>query len=260
MRVINLTHGAGNGTDKACLMTASNMLIGKGELGDINDCVCLLLRRFIIITNDVMPIPLLRELYGPLVWEILGTRTDDPVVLQQRAFAFADWAVREIAPMALDAQGLHEAANKLRGLSAITDKESAQNAADAADAAYSARAAADAAAADARAARAARAAADAAAASAAATDAAYDVATDAAYAAHAARAAAADAARAAAADAAAHAVAHAAAYAVVHASDAAATDAIWCKCPEIIRRVAAIGDKRPVEICMGVEELADSLH
>ena len=29
MRVINLTHGAGNGVDKACLMTASNMLIGR---------------------------------------------------------------------------------------------------------------------------------------------------------------------------------------------------------------------------------------
>ena len=170
MRVINLTHGAGNGVDKACLITASNMLIGRGEDLDVNTCVCPLLREFIIITNDKMPLPLLRELYTPLIWEILGTRNDDIEVLQKRAFCFADWAVRDICKIKCDP---------------IVDIESTKAAADsAANAAYAANAAI------------------------------------------------------------------AAARAAVSASTG-----VWKKCPEIIRKVAAIGDKRPVETVMGEEKL-----
>lgn len=91
MRVIRLTHGAGNGVDKACLMTASNMLIGRGADGDNNSCVCQVLRGFIVRTNDRMPESLLGELYGPLAWEILGTRNDDRTVMLQRADMLFRW-------------------------------------------------------------------------------------------------------------------------------------------------------------------------
>lgn len=208
-RVIRLTSGAGNGVDQACLMTASNMLIGKGSMGDVATCQCDLIRAFVIPTNDAMPDDLRCELYGPLVYEILGTKTDDPQLLQQRAFAFADWAVREIAPIALRANGLAEDAKKLEGLPTICDDATAAAVADAA----------------------ARAAADAVAAAVAAASAAT-------HAAHAARAAAASAA--------------------AHAARAAA-NTIWRKCPEIILRVAAIGDRRPVEPACTVDELADAL-
>ena len=201
MRVINLTHGAGNGIDTACLMTASNMLIGRGEDGDNNSCVCSLLRLFIVLTNNPMPLPLLRELYGPLAWEILGTRNDDPAVMRARACAFADWSVREIAPLTLESIGLSAEADKLRSLSEIVDDQSARAAADAARAAADAADAADA----------------------------DDAADDAARAARA-------------------------------AADAARSANAWRKCPEIIRRVSAIGDKRPVECVIDAEQLARALE
>ena len=197
MRVIRLTHGAGNGVDRACLMTATSMLAGVPEQLDNTSCVCPMLRAFIVKTNDAMPEELLGELYGPLAWEILGTATDDREVMQARAYAFADSAVREIAPMALRDAGLEEAAKRLESLPEIRDKESARAAA--ADAAH---AAADAADADARAA------------------------------------------------------ADAAAYAAAY---AASQSRLWRKCPDIIRRVASIGDKRPVECVIDCEQLAEAL-
>ena len=224
MRVINLTHGAGNGIDTACLMTASNMLIGRGEDGDNNSCVCSLLRLFIVLTNNPMPLPLLRELYGPLAWEILGTRNDDPAVMRARACAFADWSVREIAPLTLESIGLSAEADKLRSLSEIVDDQSARAAADAARAAADAADAADA----------------------------DDAADDADYAAR----AAADAADADDADDAADDAARAARAA----ADAARSANAWRKCPEIIRRVSAIGDKRPVECVIDAEQLARALE
>lgn len=93
---LRLTHGAGNGIDTACLMTAANMLIGKGAMGDDCECVCPVLRAFIIPTNDAMPLDLLAELYGPLAWEIIGTRTDDIGVMVRRAEILAA-AANELA-------------------------------------------------------------------------------------------------------------------------------------------------------------------
>jgi len=197
MRVINLTHGEGNGIDKACLMTASNMLIGKPEDLDNNSCVCPLLREFIIITNDGMPLELLRELYTPLIWEILGTRNDDPVILKKRAYCFADWAVRDICNL---------------DVAEIVDIETALTAYAVANAAAKA--------------------------------AAYAAAYNFTYATYNAVDAAADA-----------------AYSAANAAADAAADAvaIWEKCPEIIRKVAAIGDKRPVEIVLSETELRETL-
>ena len=183
---ITLTHGAGDGKNTACLMTASNMLMGMGHLGDKNSCVCPIIRAFILPTNDAMPIPTLRSVYGNplLAWEILGTATDDNEVITKRSYAFADWSVRKIAPIALRAADLPAQATILENLPQIKDKESA----------YAANYAANAA-------------------------------------------------------------AHAAANAATH----AATE-IWSLCPEIIRHVASIGDKRPVECAITINQLCEILN
>lgn len=123
-REINLTHGAGNGVDKACLMTASNMLIGKGEDGDNSSCVCPILRRFIITTNDAMPIGLLGELYGPLAWEIIGTRNDAPEVLAARTFKLVDWCFRMQMPKLFE--GLKDPRGEVfNSILEIVDRDSA---------------------------------------------------------------------------------------------------------------------------------------
>jgi pyruvate/2-oxoglutarate dehydrogenase complex dihydrolipoamide acyltransferase (E2) component len=257
MRVVNLTHGSGNGVDKACLMTAANMLIGKPKEGDNCGCVCPVIRAFIITTNDEMPEPLLSELYGPLVWEILGTKSTPEVELQ-RAYLSADFAVRTLVPIVLDNYGAVTEAESLRALPAIVDQQSAR-AAYAANAANAARAA-NAAYAAARAAYAANAA-DAAAAANAAHAAAY-----AARAGNAGNAGnAANAARAANAANAAHAAAYAA-NAAAHAANAARAAyaanaaAVWSLCRDHIRAMVAIGDTRPVETVISHDVLCDRLE
>ncbi len=105
MRVVKLVHGAGDGVSKACLMTASNMLIGQGENRDQNSCVCRILQAFIVITNDNMPLEILSDLYGPLVWEILGTTSDDEAVQSERSRAMVNWLIREAYPTILDLIG-----------------------------------------------------------------------------------------------------------------------------------------------------------
>ena len=252
MRLIKLTHGQGNGINKACLMTASNMLIGKGQDGDKNSCVCPVIRKFIILTNDKMPESLLGEIYGPLIWEILGTKTDDIEVMRQRAYLFADTAVREFTPFALEKAGFNEHATKLRNLSEIIDKNTAKLAKTAARAA-----AADAAAVDYAADAAYVAVADAA----RAVDyAAVDYAADAAYVAVDAAYVAVDAAYVAAARAAAYAAAAAAYAANANAANAYA-DArwIWERCAELILAACKIGDKRPVEPCLTENQLCEML-
>jgi len=96
---LRLCHGAGNGVDTACLMTATNMLIGCGNKGDEAVCVCPVLRAFIITTNDCMPDALRQELYGPLPWLLIGTKTDDIGVMVRRAEILSD-AAQELAEYA----------------------------------------------------------------------------------------------------------------------------------------------------------------
>ena len=99
---LRLCHGAGNGVDTACLMTATNMLIGCGNKGDEAVCVCPVLRAFIITTNDCMPDALRQELYGPLPWLLIGTKTDDIGVMVRRAEILSD-AAQELAEYAAEA-------------------------------------------------------------------------------------------------------------------------------------------------------------
>lgn len=88
---LRLCHGAGNGIDKACLMTATNMLRGRPEARDgCDSCTCMLLARFIVCTNDTMRACDRHEVYGPLPWEIMGTYTEDPKVLLKRARVLVD--------------------------------------------------------------------------------------------------------------------------------------------------------------------------
>ena len=206
-----LTHGEGNGVDRACLMTASNMLIGRGEDGDKNHCVCDVIRAFVIVTNDAMPEHLLGPLYGPLTIEILGTRTNDPSVLVARAMAFADWAVREIAPLALEASGRLSLAKQLRSLAPVCDQKTAIVAHTVA--------------------------------AVVASD------SNSRFVGYAAKSAS---------NAASAAYISAASYAA-HLASAVLTSSVWDKCPEIIRRVAAIGDQRPVERVISQRDLVHRL-
>lgn len=95
-KVIKLCKGPGNGVDTACLVTASNMLMGKGGLGDAITCQCPIIAGFIIPTNDYMPDDLRARLYGPLVYEIIGTRTDDLVIEKKRFEALFDWCCSQV--------------------------------------------------------------------------------------------------------------------------------------------------------------------
>ena len=241
MRVVRLTHGPGNGVDKACLMTASNMLIGRGEDYDDNACVCPVLRQFIIYTNDNMPIELLEELYTPLVWEILGTRNNK--VLQLRVFAFVDWSCREVLPICLESAGLHSEAEICRGLSPITNKKTAKDAAITISDAVSD-------------------------ADIIGTLGTIGVGNSIAKVVNSATSAATSAAnvatRVASNTNAASTVLSTANVAINTASIATIAgveaDKIWRMCPEIIRRVAAIGDKRPVECVITHDQLCDALE
>tara|TARA_Y100000593_G_scaffold68386_1_gene125674 strand:+ start:2785 stop:3504 length:720 start_codon:yes stop_codon:yes gene_type:complete len=235
-KVIKLTKGAGNGINSACLMTASNMLIGKGEKGDEVTCQCSLIRTFVITTNDSMPSKLRCKLYSPLIYEIIGTKTTDPDVIQQRAFAFADWAVREIAPLSLRAIGLKAQGELLEALDPICCRKTAMHAAAAAFLASS--------------------------------DAVRQASSDVSFTRICSVSSVCNSASSSAAfssnagpsfystDAAGHA---AAAASTLGNLNQTAADNVWSKCPDIIRRVASIGDKRPVEAVMSIHQLQDAL-
>jgi hypothetical protein len=221
-RVLRLTHGKGNGVDAACLMTASNMLIGRGADGDQNGCVCPIITAFIIPTNDDIPEALLGELYGPLLYEILGTRTDDFEVMKRRAYVFTDWSFRTALPLYLRVLGCEREAAALESLDEIVDHKTA------ALAALTARAAL--------------------------TDltdltdlTALAALTD--LAARAARAALTDLTD----------LTDLAVRAVRAADIRSAQEKIWRSCPDVIRRAASIGDRRPVETSMTAAELCERL-
>ena len=224
MRTIHLTSGAGNGVDKACLMTAANMLIGRGEDGSVCYCVCPVIQNFITATNDAIgdySEELLGELYTPLIWEILGTKVDVETE-RKRGYYFADKAIRVFTSIALEECGMVEEANKLRSLSELVDAETANAACTAARTACTADSATN--------------------------RAAVDAVVHAIYAAvHADT------------DAYVHAATYAA-HAVYATTDAAAdAERVYRMLPDIIRGAIAIGDKRPVETVMTHDQLAGAL-
>ena len=183
---MKLSHGKhSTREDGLCLMEAVALLGGEGHT-DTPECACPVLSAFGRKLNDEMGHgsegDALRAKYlADLAPRLVGTRST-PEVEIRRALVFADGAVRVLAPLALEAAGLCDAAATLRALSPVVSRDTAANAANAANAAHAAYADADA---DAYAARAADAAARAAYAAHAADAyaAAYDAAVYAAYAA-----------------------------------------------------------------------------
>lgn len=116
MRVIKLTHGAGNGEDTACLLTACSMVLGKPEQRDKPDCVCPVIREFAMRTNDTIPEERLGQLYSPLIWELPGTYSTSFTVRRKRVTYLIDWGVRTLAPMVCSEYGLLCDAEMLRAL------------------------------------------------------------------------------------------------------------------------------------------------
>ena len=150
---MNLTHGSHHTrADGLCLMEAVAMLGGEDHTA-APGCACPVLSAFGRRLNDEMGIgaqgDVLRAKYlSDLAPRLVGTRSTPEVELR-RALVFADGAVRVLAPLAMEAAGRVAAADALRALSPVIDRDTADRAAAAARAAYAAVNAADAAAANA---------------------------------------------------------------------------------------------------------------
>jgi hypothetical protein len=126
--------------DGLCLMEAVALLGGEGHT-DKPECACPVLSAFGRKLNDGMGKgaegDALRAKYlADLAPRLVGTQATPEVELK-RAFIFTDGAVRVLAPIALDATGLCDAAATLRALSPVTSQATAQ-AAEAAEAAANA--------------------------------------------------------------------------------------------------------------------------
>lgn len=122
-----------------CVMEATALVRGL-KFNDNPPCVSKSIRAFLIALNDRTRFAEFRnELinYIPKIFDTKGTADQE----RQRAYLAADWAVRTIAPIALDACGLHKNSKTLRELPEIIDKATANAANAAAYAAYAASAA-----------------------------------------------------------------------------------------------------------------------
>ena len=87
MRVIKLCKGAGNGIDRACLMTAVAMVNGEADAGDRPSCVCPVIRAFVIKSNDMLSDEHRARYYSPLIWELPGTASTAAVRLARARVA-----------------------------------------------------------------------------------------------------------------------------------------------------------------------------
>lgn len=139
-----------------CAMEAVAWLAGEPH-SDAPQCACPVVAGFVRRLNDRVPDDETRtRLLRPLLPELVGSRVLRDTMIR-RGYVAADFAVRVAVPIAFEARGRKEDAEKLRALAPIVDRETAQAAAyaaaaaaDAADAAaYAAAADAYAAAADA---------------------------------------------------------------------------------------------------------------
>jgi hypothetical protein len=171
-QTIRLAKGSHKPTEgRGCFVEVAGLLHTGRWTGDAPDCFCPALMAFGRKFNDWLRDDE-RHVLWPFTLRMGGTADDGR--LRERGIRFADLAVREVAPLALEARGRAEDAARLRALAPVVDRQSAACAAYAAHCvAYAAADAADAAACAADAASAAHAAA-------CAADAAY---ADAAYAA-----------------------------------------------------------------------------
>ena len=121
----------------SCIMSAAvaykRVLDGMdiGEATDKLDCVCPVIRAFLIRVNDsaIWSDDLHRtNVLLPLIPRIVGT--NNPELLLKRMFFLVNWSVKTIAPLILRWQNFEDHAEKLESLKDIVDYESA-NAANA---------------------------------------------------------------------------------------------------------------------------------
>jgi hypothetical protein len=132
-RTVRLAKGGHKpGEGKACLLEVVSMLAGE-PFSDDPECACPVLASFGRRTNDWLNDDE-RQLLWQFTTRIVGSRADRETE-QRRAYRMADWAVREVAPLALEAQGRGEEAAKLRALDPVVDKATARADANAAYAA-----------------------------------------------------------------------------------------------------------------------------
>lgn len=223
---MKLVQGQGSPETGACWMSAIAWYVGEQDWTDAPECVDPTIRSLAIWVNDSLQTDEERERrIGPVMFNVIGTRTDDDNVLLERrriAVRFAARCARTVAH--LDASG--KALPAIEAAETWADAPCYENAANAAKAAYAAYAAYASAAYAAKAAYASAA----------------KAASNAAYASHYAAYAAASASKAASA-------AHYAAYAAMPALiDAVITDAL-----ETIAAMAAIGTRQELpqarELC-----------
>jgi hypothetical protein len=94
---------------------------------DRPSCVCPSLREFTVRVNDAMS-DAERQRLRPYLGRMIGTAGDGRA--PARAYRLVDWAVREVAPLAMDAGGRADVARTLRALAGVRDFGSAQAATD----------------------------------------------------------------------------------------------------------------------------------
>jgi hypothetical protein len=129
-------HSPGQGA--GCFVEVAGLLHTGQWTGDNPDCFCPALAAFGRCVNDWLRDDE-RHVLWPYTLRMGGTNDGRSV---ERAFRFADWAVREVTPVALEARGLVDAARLLRQATPVVDETTARAAAAAANAAnYAANAA-----------------------------------------------------------------------------------------------------------------------
>ena len=110
---MKLVKGEGSRETGACWMSAIAWYAGQETWTDKAECVDPLIRGLCIWLNDRLPSDEERELViGPHIMAPMGTRTDDPDVLQRRRERVVGFAF-DAATKALHAAGLTTEADKL---------------------------------------------------------------------------------------------------------------------------------------------------
>jgi hypothetical protein len=149
---VHLISGSGsgiNGKVDGCVMNFANFLAGGDGASDSHPCVDATICRFCIRLNDAAAYKAFRDELKPYAAKVLNTAGGADLSMK-RAYLCADWAVRTIAPLAIDANGKRpDLAERFRSVAPIVDKATSLAARDITRKATKELRAADAAAADA---------------------------------------------------------------------------------------------------------------
>lgn len=135
-QTVQLARGAHSPDEgKGCLMEVVSMLAGE-PFSDTPECACPVLSGFARRTNDWMHEEE-RQLLWPFTTRLVNSRGSKEET-RRRAYRMADWACREVAPLALEWAGKAGGASELRGLPPVVDKGTAEVASKMRRAAYAA--------------------------------------------------------------------------------------------------------------------------